>query len=124
MWCSSPQSQGTVPADVATQPTWSSYAVYSQELFDAAVADEKRVVLNFRAVRCPTCTEVSNDIMAKQASLPKDVMVLEVDYDQYTDLKEAYGVNVQTTFVFFDENGQYIQTVETIRSFEDLQQYL
>jgi thiol-disulfide isomerase/thioredoxin len=54
------------------------------------MSNGKTVVLNFRATRCPTCTEVSNDMIAKQASLPADVVVLEVDYDIYTDLKEQY----------------------------------
>jgi hypothetical protein len=62
-------------------------------------------------------------MIAKQASLPADVVVLEVDYDIYTDLKEQYWVTVQTTFVIIDGNGEY-ETIETIRSTEDLLTYL
>jgi len=81
-----------------------TYKIYTTETFDAAVADGKRVVLNFRASRCPTCTSVSNDILANQAALPTDVVVLEVDYDKYPAVKERYNVVQQTTFAFIDAN--------------------
>ena len=79
-----------------------SYKIYSADVFDDAVANGKRVVMNFRASRCPVCTRVSNNILDNQERLPDDVVVLEVDYDVYTDLKNTYGVTQQTTFVTFD----------------------
>ena len=96
------------------------YKIYSEDAFAAAVSEGKSVVLNFRASRCPTCTDVSNDILANIATLPDNVVVLETDFDKYAALKTAYNVNQQTTFVFFDENGEYSKTIETIRSFADL----
>lgn len=97
-----------------------SYDTYSPELFDTAVKDGKRVVLNFRASRCPVCKKTSNEIIEKQATLPADVVVLEADYDTYTDLKKEYGVVRQTTFVTFDKNGKHKETVENVRSLDDL----
>lgn len=126
MWCGSTAPIDTAnsgDAVVAPNEQLTAYKVYSQEIFDEAMSNGKTVVLNFRATRCPTCTEVSNDMIAKQASLPADVVVLEVDYDIYTDLKEQYWVTVQTTFVIIDGNGEY-ETIETIRSTEDLLTYL
>ncbi len=127
IWCS---SSNTAPnADVAADPDnvmltadqeTDTYKIYSQAAFDAAVADEKRVVLNFRASRCPTCTDVSNDILANLATLPADVIVLETDFDQYEELKAKHNVRQQTTFVFFDAAWEYVKTVESIRSFTDL----
>lgn len=126
IWCA-PQTPvdttNTWEAIVAPNAQGTTYQVYSQEKFDEARNNNKRVVLNFRATRCPTCTEVSNDMIAKQAMLPEDVVVLEVDYDQYTELKEQYWVEVQTTFVIIDQDGEY-QTIQTIRSTEDLLTYL
>jgi hypothetical protein len=52
--------------------------------------------------------------------LPDNVVIFETDYDKYPALKSDYNVEQQTTFVFFDENGEYTKTVETIRSFEDV----
>jgi thiol:disulfide interchange protein len=125
-WCASQipvDTANTWGAVVAPNAQGAAYQVYSQEVFDAARSNGKTVVLNFRATRCPTCTEVSNDMMAKLAMLPDDVVILEVDYDIYTELKDQYWVTVQTTFVIIDENNQY-QTIQTIRSTEDLLQYL
>jgi thiol:disulfide interchange protein len=96
------------------------YKIYSEDAFTTAVSEGKRVVLNFRASRCPTCTDVSNNILANISNLPANVVVLETDYDKYAALKTTYNVRQQTTFVFFDESGEYQKTIETIRSFDDL----
>ena len=97
-----------------------TYELYSQEAFDAAVDAGKRVVLNFRASRCPTCKATSENIMANLDTIPGDVVILETDYDTYTELKQEYGVTQQTTFVFFDNQGTYLETVTNIRSAADV----
>lgn len=97
-----------------------SYDTYSPEAFDAAVAWGNRVVLNFRASRCPNCKRVAEETIERVAELPSDVVILEADYDTYTDLKEKYGVVKQTTFSYFDAKGTHLKTVENVRSFDDL----
>ena len=57
--------------------------------------------------------------MANQSDLPTDVVVFEADYDTYTDLKAEYNVVKQTTFVTFDADGNYKETIEDVRSFDD-----
>lgn len=129
VWCTSPDS--TTSPSTATAPVeetvmlspsqeTESYKIYSAAAFDEAVTNGKRVVLNFRASRCPTCTRVSNDIIEKQAGLPEDVVVMEVDYDTNEALKDAYGVTQQTTFVTFDNNWNALNTLMNVRSFNDL----
>jgi len=122
-WCSAWNPPASPDAElVMLQPSQEvdGYKIYSEAVFDTAVSEWKTVVLNFRASRCPTCTDVSNDILANIDRLPADVLVLETDYDRYEALKAEHNVRQQTTFVFFDENGAYDKTVETIRSFADL----
>lgn len=123
VWCTTPNQVENTPTPTtmltpSQEVAW--YKIYSDEAFDAAITEWKVVVLNFRASRCPTCTKVSNDILAKISNLPDNVVIFETDYDKYPALKSDYNVEQQTTFVFFDENGEYTKTVETIRSFEDV----
>jgi thiol-disulfide isomerase/thioredoxin len=96
------------------------YDIYSPEKVAAAQQEGKRVILNFKASRCPTCKATTKDIQENIAQLPSDVVILETDYDTYTDLKKEYNVVRQTTFVYLDAQGNYVQTVENVRSMNDV----
>jgi thiol-disulfide isomerase/thioredoxin len=75
-----------------------------------AIAQAKgKVVLFFHASWCPTCIAINKDIEAHLASLPKDVTILKVNYDEASDLKEAYGVTAQYTFVQVDNDAKLIK---------------
>ena len=75
-----------------------------------AIAQAKgKVVLFFHASWCPTCITINKDIEAHLASLPKDVTILKVNYDEASDLKEAYGVTAQYTFVQVDNDAKLIK---------------
>lgn len=69
-------------------------------------AKEGKVVLFFNATWCPTCQAIDKDIKASLADIPKDVLILSVDYDTYKDLKTKYGVTTQHTFVQVDADGK------------------
>lgn len=73
-----------------------------------AFAKDGKVVLFFRAAWCPTCRALDADIKANLSQIPQDVLVLDVDYDQYTDLKKQYGVTYQHTLVQIDATGSMI----------------
>lgn len=75
-----------------------------------AIAQAKgKIVLFFHASWCPTCIAINKDIEAHLASLPKDVTILKVNYDEASDLKEAYGVTAQYTFVQVDNDAKLIK---------------
>lgn len=73
-----------------------------------AFAKEGKVVLFFRASWCPTCRALDADIRANLSQIPQNVLILDVDYDKYGDLKKQYGVTYQHTLVQVDAMGNMI----------------
>lgn len=80
-----------------------SYEAYAPEKL--AKAETGKVVLFFRASWCPTCRALDSDIKANLKNIPKDVTILDVNYDTSTALKQKYGVTYQHTFVQVDAQG-------------------
>lgn len=83
-----------------------TYAPYTAT---AVAAADEDVVLFFKASWCPTCRTTDADIKANAGNIPETLTILEVDYDQETDLKRKYGVTLQHTFVQVDNNGNLIK---------------
>jgi thiol-disulfide isomerase/thioredoxin len=83
-----------------------TYEAYSPEKI--AWAGSGKVVLFFRASWCPTCKTVDTDIRSKLSSIPKDVTILDVNYDTETALRQKYGVTYQHTFVQVDAEGNQL----------------
>ncbi len=82
----------------------SAFVEYSLEAFDQA-KDQKRILF-FSASWCPSCRTSAK--VLKAASLPTDVKIFEVNYDNSSDLKKKYGVVRQDTFVQVDQDGNKI----------------
>ena len=73
-----------------------------------AFAKEGKVVLFFRASWCPTCRALDADIKSNLSQIPKNVLILDVDYDKSAELKKQYGVTYQHTLVQVDADGKMI----------------
>lgn len=67
-----------------------------------------KVVLFFRAAWCPTCRALDADIKANLSKIPKNVLILDVDYDTSAEMKKQYGVTYQHTLVQVDASGTMI----------------
>lgn len=65
--------------------------------------------LFFHASWCPKCRALDEDLRAEGA--PAGLTVFKVDYDSRTDLRQQYGVTLQTTIVFIDDAGGTISSV-------------
>jgi len=77
-----------------------SYVEYSP----TAIAEaEGTTLLFFHASWCPSCRQIESEILAN--GLPDGVTIIKVDYDSHQDLRQEYGVTVQTTFVKVDSSG-------------------
>jgi thiol:disulfide interchange protein len=79
---------------------WSKSVAYSPEALSAAVAEKRVVVLDFHADWCPTCKRqaAALDELAADSAL-RDVVLLQVDFDNEVELKERHRVWVQSTLV-------------------------
>ena len=93
---------------------------YSAQAFAAAVADGKKVMLDFYADWCPICR--GNAPLIDAAITDSDVVGFKVDYDNETALKQQYGVTTQSTLIIFNGETELarvvgVQTDDSIKSF-------
>ena len=96
------------PTDAAAETDAAASGVYV-DYSPTAIADaEGRALLFFHAPWCPQCRSVEADILSE--GVPAGVTIIKVDYDSHQDLRQQYGVTLQTTFVEVDSSGAGLQT--------------
>lgn len=94
----SPSAEPDESAETASQP--GNYTEY----YDGAIEETPGTkVLFFHASWCPKCRALEEDIEASQ--IPDNVTIFKVDFDTATELRERYGVTLQTTIVYVDDDG-------------------
>lgn len=86
------------------------YQDYSVTNYQALIA-KKPMVLFFYAPWCSLCRAQDKDITANLISFPAKTKILRVDYDKEKELKEKYGISVQTSFVLLDSTGKVVDTL-------------
>ncbi|MER3387708.1 MAG: thioredoxin family protein [Microcella pacifica] len=59
--------------------------------------------LFFHAPWCPQCLALEESILSGE--IPDDLTIIKVDFDTATSLRQQYGVTIQTTIVFVDDDG-------------------
>ena len=92
-----------------TEATPSTVAGAYVEYSDGAIqATPGPKALFFHASWCPQCRALDEDLKARGA--PDGLTVFKVDYDGRTDLRQKYGVTLQTTVVFVDDAGELISS--------------
>lgn len=94
-------------SDSAMAPA--SYVSYK----DYMAAKEKfagnKIVLFFNASWCPACRSINEALTADPSRVPGKTTLVSVDYDQYTDLRQQYGVTMQHTFVELDAQDKRVR---------------
>lgn len=79
------------------------YVEYSASAIDEA---EGQPILFFHAVWCSQCVQLERDI--KRNGVPEGFTFIQVDFDENQELRQKYGVTIQTTLLKIDENGEEI----------------
>lgn len=64
-------------------------------------------ILFFYASWCPECRGFDQAIQSQ--AIPDGTQILRINYDNSTQLKQQYGVTIQTTFVRVTSDGQFIK---------------
>ncbi|MEO8527666.1 MAG: thioredoxin family protein [Pseudolysinimonas sp.] len=82
-----------------------AYVDYTETAISQAAG---RTFLFFHAPWCPQCRSIESDILAE--GVPAGVTIIKVDYDTHQDLRQQYGVTLQTTFVEVDASGNALQS--------------
>ena len=74
------------------------------DYYDGAIAETAGTkVLFFHASWCPKCRDLEENILA--SDIPDNFTVFKVDFDTATELRQRYGVTLQTTIVYVDDDG-------------------
>jgi len=101
----SAQTQTTeTPAEASQAMTAGAYIDYSGSII-ADTAGTK--VLFFHAPWCPQCRALEASI--KSSQIPNGVTIIKVDYDTNRQLRQKYGVTIQTTLVKVDDSGNLVE---------------
>lgn len=91
------------PSELQSEPT-GSYQPYSQQAFNDSQAQYK--LLFFHAPWCPQCRAIEK---STTGGVPADVAIFKIDYDTATELRQKYGVTIQTTIVLVGNDGNLIK---------------
>ena len=92
-------------SDTPEAPAEGAYLDYTDGAIEATAGPK---VLFFHASWCPQCRQLDEELVAEGA--PDGLTVFKVDYDSRTDLRQKYGVTLQTTVVFVDDRGELISS--------------
>lgn len=104
---STPTRAATTPGATPGASPGESPGAYVEYSDEAIAQAEGRVLLFFHAPWCPQCRSVESDILAE--GVPAAVTIIKIDYDSRQDLRQRYGVTLQTTFVEVDAEGAELQ---------------
>jgi thiol-disulfide isomerase/thioredoxin len=58
----------------------------------------------FHASWCPQCRALEESILA--GDIPDGLTIIKADFDSETDLRQEYGVTLQTTIVYVGDDGE------------------
>jgi thiol-disulfide isomerase/thioredoxin len=93
-----------VAEDAPATPQPGTYTDYSAEKHDTTKGTK---ILFFYAQWCPQCRALEADI--QNGPVPENVTIFKVPYDTAQDLRQKYGVTLQTTLVKVDDNGSLVK---------------
>lgn len=102
-------SPSETASEEPTEPATTAAGVYRDYSPEALAAAEGRVLLFFHAPWCPQCRSIEADVATQ--GVPDGVTILVVDYDTNQELRQKYGVTLQTSFVEVDTSGEALQPV-------------
>jgi thiol:disulfide interchange protein len=98
-------SASTAPTVISEQIT-PQYFQYSQEKLEQSLREKKVVVLYFHAPWCTSCTSFDQELLDQKTPLPENLIILKIDYDSSSSLKNQYGVIYQHTLVLLNDQGK------------------
>lgn len=86
-----------------------NYLDYSEQNLASAQRNGKAVLFFAATIWCQTCQELEKEIKERGNSLPPDITILKVDYDNDKVMNKKYSVTSQHTLVVLDKNGNEVK---------------
>jgi thiol-disulfide isomerase/thioredoxin len=100
-----PESNSESTAQTKQPGSYLTFEDYEASKERFADAD---VVLFFNANWCSTCKIARDNIESNLESIPSNLAIVVVDFDNETYLRKKYGVTIQHTFVQIDKDGNLL----------------
>jgi len=96
----------------------SNYRYYSSDL----IVDNQfeKTILFFKADWCGSCRILDKNLKKDIADIPKDTLIIDVDYDQNQELNRKYQITYPHVLVQVDKNGEVIKKWTSSRNLNAL----
>lgn len=101
-----PAESQPAPQPTPTTPAASAGA-YKDYSANAISSTKGTKILFFHAPWCPQCRQLEASI--KAGPIPDNVTIFKVDYDSNQQLRQKYGVTIQTSLVKVDDSGNLVK---------------
>lgn len=85
-----------------------NYLDYSEQNLASAQENGKPVLFFAATIWCQTCQALEKEIKERGNSLPPDITILKVDYDNDPEMKEKWKVTMQHTLIQLDSSGNEV----------------
>ncbi|WP_341975165.1 thioredoxin family protein [Microbacterium sp. LTA6] len=102
---SEPVAPAVEPSADDDAPITGVYMDYRDGVIEATPGTK---VLFFHATWCPQCRALDEQL--RNEGSPDGVTVFKVDYDDRVDLRQQYGVTLQTTVVYVGDDGEKLSS--------------
>jgi thiol-disulfide isomerase/thioredoxin len=104
-------SPTTASSAAVPLPAYLGYVDYAVYKAHPAAFDGRKVVLFYWASWCPNCAAHAATIetAVRAHTLPRNLSIVKVDYDDNDVRKVGYDVTQQDTFVLVDRNGKALR---------------
>lgn len=86
-----------------------NYLDYSEQNLNIAQKSGRPVLFFAATIWCQTCQALEKEIKERGDSLPPDVTILKVDYDNDKKMNKKYRVTSQHTLIVLDKNSNEIK---------------
>jgi thioredoxin 1 len=105
---SPPSAEPSASADQVFAST-AGYITYETYLAAPENYADSEVVLFFNAYWCSTCKAARDGFESGMDTMPEDLTIVLVDFDENTEMRKKHDVIVQHTFVQIDSAGNELQ---------------
>jgi thioredoxin 1 len=93
--------------------------VITEKSFDAAIAGDKLVMVDFYTTWCGPCKKMAPFVQQVRETRSKDVIVLQVDAEAQAGIADRYRLEGYPTVIFF-KRGQVVGRVLGYQTYENL----
>ncbi len=94
-----------------------SYSAYSEAKYNE-LKGKKAFALFFHADWCPTCVGIEKAVQEDLANYPAGTTILQANFDTESALKQQYGIQMQSTVVIIDAEGNPVKTLASPANIE------